>query len=145
MTTTKIHTQFDTETNQRLDQLFAEWTFADNRADRADYNNDTLNTEADNAARLYDTLLADAKKHRQPHQITAGVYNSTLRFDTPENALKFAVAVNGEIDGLTVTTQAALVDIDRALIRNDIFGGMIRGRTFSPVNMAELVRMQTQL
>jgi hypothetical protein len=157
--TTKIHTQFDTETNARLDQLFADWTFADNRAAEYEYGNTAvlyyedgqrrtmssqpIADEADNAARLYDTLLADAKKHRQPHQITAGVYNSTLRFDTPENALKFATAVNGELDGLKVTTTASLVDIDRALIRNDIFGGMIRGRTFYPVNMAELVRMQT--
>ena len=53
MTTPKIHTQFDTETNQRLDQLFADWTFADNRADRADYNNSILNTEADTLAGYY--------------------------------------------------------------------------------------------
>jgi hypothetical protein len=153
------HNEFDPETNAKLNALFVEWQLADNRAAAYDYGNmdvlyyedgqrrtmssQPIADEADNAARLYDTLLANAKKHRQPHQITAGVYNSTLRFDTPENALKFATAVNGEIDGRTVTTQAALVDIDRALIRNDIFGGMIRARSFSPVNMPAFLRMRT--
>jgi hypothetical protein len=159
MTAPKIYTSFDTETNAKLDQLFADWTLADNRAAAYDYGNmdvlyyedgqrrtmsaQPIVDEADNLARQYDALLANAKKTRQPHQITAGVYYSTLRFDTAENALKFATAVNGELDGRTVTTQAALVDIDRALIRNDIFGGMIRGRSFSPVNMPAFLRMRT--
>jgi hypothetical protein len=161
MTTPKIHTQFDTETNQRLDQLFAEWTLADNRAAEYEYgdtavlyyedgkrctmSSQPIADEAEQAKRLYDTLLADAKKHCQPHQITAGVYNSTIRFDTPENAQIFAMAVNGEIDGTTVRSQAALVDVERALIRNDLHGTILRSRTFYPANMAELVRMQTQL
>jgi uncharacterized protein (DUF2336 family) len=139
------HTSFDPETNQRLDDYYQAWDLADRTADRYDYENTEYNTEADNAARLYDTLLAGAKKHRQPHQITAGVYNSTIRFDTPENALKFATVVNGELDGRTVTTQAALVDVDRALIRNDIFGGMIRARSFSPVNMPAFLRTRAQV
>jgi hypothetical protein len=157
--TTKIHTQFDSETNARLDRLFADWTLADNRAAAYDYGNTAvlyyedgqrrtmssqpIADEAEQAKRLYDTLLADAKKHRQPHQITAGVYNSTIRFDTPENAQIFAMAVNGEIDGTTVRSQAALVDVERALIRNDLHGTILRSRTFYPVNMAELVKMQT--
>jgi hypothetical protein len=155
------HNEFDPETNARLNQLYTEWQLADNRAAEYDYGNmdvlyyedgqrrtmssQPIADEADNAARLYDTLLADAKKHRQPHQITAGVYDSTIRFDTPENALKFATAVNGEIDGTTVRSQASLVDVERALIRNDLHGTILRSRTFYPVNMAELVRMQTQL
>jgi hypothetical protein len=143
MTTPKIHTSFDPETNARLDQLFADWTFADNRADRADYNNDTLNTEADNAARLYDALLANAKKTRQPHQINAGVYNSTFTFSTAETAQIFAQAVSGEVDGRTVKTQASLWDINGAIARNMILDSEIMGRGRFPVNMAELVRMQT--
>jgi hypothetical protein len=143
MTTPKIHTQFDPETNQRLDQLFAEWTLADNRADRADYNDDAPNTEADLLARQYDALLTNAKKTRQPHQINAGVYNSTFTFSTAETAQIFAQAVNGEIDGRKVTTQASLWDIHGAISRNMILDSEIMGRGRFPVNMAELVRMQT--
>jgi hypothetical protein len=155
----KIHTQFDQQTNARLDQLFTEWTLADNRAAEYEYGDaDILYFEngkprtmssqplvdaADNARRLYDTLLNDAKLHRQPHQITDGVYNSTIRFDTPENAQKFAKAVNGTIDGTTVKTQAALVDVQSALIDNNLYGGMIRSHTKYPVNMETLVQMQT--
>ena len=60
MTTPKIHTSFYPETNARLDQLFAEWTLADNRADRADYNDDALNTEADTAWGHYTKAVQEA-------------------------------------------------------------------------------------
>jgi hypothetical protein len=156
----KIHTQFDPKTNQRLDQLFTEWTLADNRAAEYEYgqidilffdengrrgtmSSQPLVDAADNARRLYDTLMNDAKLHRQPHQITAGVYNSTLRFDTPENAQKFTTSTSGTIDGTTVKTQAALIDVQSALIQNDLYGGMIRSHTKYPVNMQTLVQMQT--
>jgi hypothetical protein len=58
--TTKIHTQFDPETNARLDQLFADWTFADNRADRVDYTDLELNDEADHWQFIYDAALTEA-------------------------------------------------------------------------------------
>ena len=76
MTTPKINTQFDTETNARLDQLFAEWTLADNRAAEYDYGNTavlyyednkrcTMSSQpiadkAEQAARLYDASLTEA-------------------------------------------------------------------------------------
>jgi hypothetical protein len=159
--TTKIHTQFDSETNARLDQLFAEWTLADNRAAEYEYGNtdvlyyedgqrrtmsaQPIVDEAEQAKRLYDTLLANAKKTRQPHQINAGVYNSTYTFSTAETAQIFAQAVNGEIDGRKVTTQASLWDINGAIARNMILDSEILRRGRFPVNMAELVRMQTQV
>jgi hypothetical protein len=159
MTTPKIHTSFDTETNHRLDQLFAEWTLADNRAAAYDYGNTAvlyyedgqrrtmssqpIADEADSLARQYDALLANAKKTRQPHQINAGVYNSTYTFSTAETAQIFAQAVNGDVDGRTVKTQASLWDINGAIARNMILDSEILRRGRFPVNMAELVRMQT--
>jgi len=155
----QIHTQFDAKTNARLDELYAEWQAADNRAALHEHGDlailyfengqprtmsaQPLVDAADEAGRRYDTALNDAKLHRQPHQVTAGVYNTTIRFDTPENAQKFATATNGTISDTTVKTQASLVDVQRALIQNDLYGGMIRSHTHYPVSMETLVQMQT--
>ena len=70
------HTSFDPETNQRLDQLFADWTLADNRAAAYDYGNtdvlyyedgqrrtmssQPIADEAEQAERLYDVALTEA-------------------------------------------------------------------------------------
>jgi hypothetical protein len=153
------HNEFDPETNARLNQLYTEWQLADNRAAAYDYGDTAvlyyedgqrctmsaqpIVDEADNLARQYDALLANAKKTRQPHQINAGVYNSTFTFSTAETAQIFAQAVNGDVDGRTVKTQASLWDINGAIARNMIFDSEILGRGRFPVNMAELVRMQT--
>jgi hypothetical protein len=83
----KIHTQFDAKTNARLDQLFTEWTLADNRAAEYEYGQidilffdengrrGTMSSQhlvdaADNARRLYDTLLNDAKSALQAATVT---------------------------------------------------------------------------
>ena len=82
----KIHTQFDPKTNQLLDQLFTEWTLADNRAAEYEYgqidilffdqngrrgtmSSQPLVDAADNARRLYDTALQAAKSALQSAKI----------------------------------------------------------------------------
>ena len=71
MTAPKIHTQFDTETNQRLDQLFADWTFADNYAASVDYKDSARNFEAKHLAWLYEVDLQNAKTYCKTKRITA--------------------------------------------------------------------------
>jgi hypothetical protein len=61
----KIHTQFDPQTNARLDILYAEWDTADRLADRHDYENDFYNLEAADADMAYETALHAAKSALQ--------------------------------------------------------------------------------
>jgi hypothetical protein len=147
------HTEFDPETNARLNELYEAWDCADRRAEAYDYGEmgilyfvdgkrhvmtaDHLVEEADRLARQYDTLLANAKTTRQPHQINAGVYNSTYTFRTAQTAQIFAQAVNGEIDGRVVKTTASLVDINRAIARNMIKDAEILGQTRWPIRGAQ--------
>ena len=70
MTIPKIHTSFDTETNQRLDELFAEWTFADNYAASVDYRDSERNFEAKHSAWLYEVDLQNAKTYHKTNRIT---------------------------------------------------------------------------
>jgi hypothetical protein len=156
---TKIHTEFDPETNARLNDLYAAWDCADRRAAQYDHGDTAvlyfengeprtmsaqpLVDEAEALWRQYDVALKDAKTHCQPHQITAGVYDTTIKFNTTENAQIFATEVNGKLDGRSVHTQASLVDINRAIARIGFFDSEIMGRSSYPVNREALTRLSS--